>query len=83
MQKAETGEKLDRSRIPKILFEKHPEYVELYDKAWELAADQSEKRNFAGQGLRSVFQPDAAAFQRTQSYAQSSGTIRIRQRSML
>ena len=39
MQKAETGEELDRSRIPQIIFEKHPDYVELYDKAWELAAD--------------------------------------------
>ena len=37
--KAEAGEKLDRSRIPQIVFERHPEYVELYDKAWELAAD--------------------------------------------
>ena len=39
MLKAEVGEELDRSRIPQIIFERHPEYVELYGKAWELAAD--------------------------------------------
>ena len=31
-------EELDRSRVPGIVFEQHPEYVELYYKAWELAA---------------------------------------------
>ncbi len=35
MQKAEVGEELDCSRILRIAFERHPEYVELYDKAWE------------------------------------------------
>ena len=38
MHKAEVGEVLDRARIPQIVFERHPEYVELYNKAWELAA---------------------------------------------
>ena len=33
MQKAEIGGELDRSRIPRIVFEQHPKYVELYDKA--------------------------------------------------
>ena len=36
--KQTVGEKLDRSRVPEIVFDRHPEYVELYNKAWELAA---------------------------------------------
>ena len=39
MSQAETGEKLDRSKIPQIIFDQQPGYVELYNKAWELAAD--------------------------------------------
>ena len=39
MFEAKVGEKLDRSRIPQIIFDRQPGYVELYDKAWELAAE--------------------------------------------
>ena len=48
MSQAETGEKLDRSRIPQIIFDQQPGYVELYNKAWELAAEHGSIEAVAG-----------------------------------